>query len=56
MLTVNQILSYLNSQATATGGTKSSLPTTLYFYSSTDIILTNGANIVLDGINNSGDI
>ena len=42
--------------ATATGGTPSKLPTTLYFYSITDTILTNGANNVFNGINSSGDI
>jgi hypothetical protein len=39
-----------------TGGTVTKLPTALHFYSTTDTALTNGANAVLNGINQLGDI
>jgi hypothetical protein len=56
MMTVAAIMTYFDSKTTASGGTITKLPTTLYFYSKTDTTLTNGANNVLDGINQMGDI
>jgi hypothetical protein len=55
-VTVNNLLAYLNCKTYRTGGTTTGLPTGLYFYSSTDTTLSNGANIVFNGINNAGDI
>jgi len=55
-LTVNQILSYLNSKTFVTKpGSYTTLPV-VYFYNPKDTTLTNGANSVLNGINNAGDI
>jgi hypothetical protein len=55
-LTVNTILSYLNSHTVITKtGSYSKLPT-VYFYMLGDTTFTNGANNVLNGINQQGDI
>jgi hypothetical protein len=55
-LTVSQILAYLNSKTyITTAGSLTKLPK-LYFYGSTDTTWTNGANNVLNGINQQGDI
>jgi hypothetical protein len=56
MQTVSYCLCCLNCMTTASAdGSLTNLPTTLYFYNN-DTTLTNGANIVLNGINESGDI
>jgi hypothetical protein len=55
-LTVNQVLSYVNSVTyVTTAGSYTKLPV-LYFYSKTDTTLTHGADNVLTGISQAGDI
>src|SRR5262249_53501742 len=54
LLTVNQILAYYNSHTVRTGGTLTSLPTWVVYGGDTSLL--NGANIVIDGINQKGDI
>jgi hypothetical protein len=56
MQTVSYCMCCLDCMTTASAdGGLTNLPTTLYFYNN-DPTLTNGANIVLNGINESGDI
>ncbi len=55
-VTVNALLTYLNGVTHRTGGTTTALPTALYFYTPTDTTLSNGANSVLSGLTNLGDI
>jgi hypothetical protein len=47
-------LIYLNSKTVRTGGTLTVLPTWVCYGGNTTLL--NGANVVIDGINNSGDI
>jgi hypothetical protein len=54
LLTVNQILAYYNSHTVRTGGTLTTLPTWVVYGGSTSLL--NGANVVIDGINQKGDI
>jgi hypothetical protein len=56
MMTVSALLNYLNSVTHVTTAGTTSKPPVVYFYSTTDTTLTNGANNVFNGINNTGDI
>jgi hypothetical protein len=53
-LTVDQILAYFNSQTVRFGGTLTTLPTWVIYGGNTSLL--NGANVVIDGINQTGDI
>jgi hypothetical protein len=56
-LTVTQILNYYNSVATViTSRSKTTLGTWTFYGSPSNITLLNGANIVIDGINQTDDI
>jgi hypothetical protein len=54
-LTVNAILAYFNSKCVRTGGSYTTLPT-FVLYGGGNTTLLNGANAVLDGIHQMGDI
>jgi hypothetical protein len=54
LLTVDQILAYYNSHTVRTGGSSTALPTWVVYGGNTSLL--NGANVVLDGINQTGDI
>jgi hypothetical protein len=54
LLTISQILAYYNSHTVRTGGSLTTLPTWVCYGGNT--LLLEGANVVLDGINQSGDI
>jgi hypothetical protein len=52
--TVNWILTHFNSHCSHTGGSYTTVPTFVLYGGNTTLI--NGANVVIDGINNTGDI
>jgi hypothetical protein len=56
LLTVNQIMNYLNSKTSGrSGGSFTAPPSSIVFYGN-NTTLENGANNVLDGIDQTGDI